>query len=99
MESINNLPNNQLSEIVLKLGENDELSDLRFSDALYPSVSFVFNELYFSVTLTDRLGTTGDYSSIIIIVEINGITESLGCYDVKCIDDVVTQISNFNTNT
>lgn len=83
---------NKLSD---KLGEN--LTDLYFSDILSPSVYFVLKGRPFTISLTDRKGMTGEYSTIIVIVEIedNGITESLGYFSPYEIDEVVDLIFHY----
>ena len=80
-----------LVEIVEKIGK-DKLSDIYFSNSLTPYVYFLFNSKPFSISLTDKVGINGDYSTISVIVEIDGITESLGYFNISEVDDVVNLI-------
>lgn len=83
-----------LYSIVDKLGKNN-LSDVVIGESLTPYLSFIYNNKPFSVSLTDRLGMSGEYSTIIIIVEENFITETLGSFNTNEIDEVVDVILNY----
>ena len=89
----NSEKNQILTEILDKLGV--ELEDLYFGNNLTPSVYFIYNKHPFTISLTDRMGMSGDYSTITVIVEINGITESLGYFNTNEIDKVVDLILNY----
>lgn len=91
----NSEKNQILTEIVDKLKDEGSLSDLYFGDILTPSVYFIFNNHPFTVSLTDRLGINGDYTTISVIVEVDGITESLGYYKINEVDKIVDLILNY----
>jgi hypothetical protein len=71
------------------------LIDLYFSNNLTPNVYFVFNGHPFTISLTDRIGMNGNYTTISVIVEVDGITESLGYFNINEVDKVVDLISNY----
>ena len=87
--------NQILTEIVDKLKDKSSLTDLYFSNNLTPGVYFILNNHPFSISLTDRLGMSGDYTTISVIVEVDGITDSLGYYKTNEVDDVVDLILNY----
>jgi hypothetical protein len=90
----NNNQNKILTEIVERIGR-DKLTDINFGDSLTPYVHFIFNNKPFSISLTDRIGMNGDYSNISVIVEVEGITESLGYFNMNEVDEVVNLILNY----
>jgi hypothetical protein len=84
-----------LSEIVKGIGE-DKISDISYGNALTPYVHFIYNGTPFSLSLTDRIGMSGEYSTISVIVEKDGVTDSLGYFKTNQIDVVVDIILNYN---
>ena len=91
--SLNN-KNEILSEIVEKIGE-DKLTDISYGFSLTPYVYFVYNNKPFTVSLTDKKGLNGEYSTIIVIVETDGITDSLGSFNINETDEVVDVILDY----
>lgn len=91
----NSEKNQILTEIVDKLSDEVSLTDLYFSNNLTPGVYFIVNNHPFSISLTDRLGMSSDYTTISVIVEVDGITESLGYYKVNEVDKIVDLILNY----
>lgn len=86
--------NQILTEIVEKIGR-DKLTDIYFGGSITPYVYFIFNNKPFSISLTDRIGMNGDYSTISVIVENEGISESLGYFNMNEVDKVVDLILNY----
>ena len=86
--------NQILTEIVKKIGV-DNLSDITFGKSLTPYVYFIYNNIPFSISLTDRLGMSGEYRTISVIVEKDGTTDTIGSYDINELDEVVDLILNY----
>jgi hypothetical protein len=86
--------NEILSEIVDMIGQ-ENLSDLYFGNSINPYVYFIFNDKPFSVSLTDKIGMSGEYSTITVVVEENGISKSLGYFKPNETIKVVDCISNY----
>lgn len=85
--------NEILVELIQKLSSKGDLSNLYFGNNLTPSVSFLYNNHIFSISLTDKIGNK--YSTISVICEENGITELFGYYKINEIDKIVELISNY----
>ena len=90
----NNNQNQILTEIVERIGR-DKLTDINLGNSLTPYVHFILNNKPFSISLTDRIGMNGDYSTILVVVEVEGITESLGSFKTNQVDKVVDLILNY----
>lgn len=81
--------NSTLLEIFDKLNKVSELSDVKFGNAFNDYLHFVLNDkLFFSVSITDNNRT------IIVLVERDGISESVGSYNMDQLDLVVEDILN-----
>jgi hypothetical protein len=89
-----NYDNNQiLSDIIEKIGL-DNLSNINFGEGLIPYVSFIYNNILFSISLTDK-NLNNNYKTIYVIIEKNSITETIGVFNIDEIDDVVDLILNY----
>mgnify|MGYP000868653978 FL=1 len=86
--------NEILSQIVEKIGE-DKLTDITYGYSVTPYVYFIFNDKPFTISLIDKSGTKDIYKTISIIVEVDGVTDSLGNYNIDETDKVVDVILNY----
>lgn len=89
--------NQTLINIVDSLQMKANITDVIFGNSISPYVHFNKDGVPFSISLTDKRGFSGDdFTTVSIIVEVDGITDSLGAFDIDDTSLIVDVVLNTN---